>query len=112
MKLFRWLLPFAFKKHDLAEYTTQTFFVGISLVLATFFALLFLHCGGVWMYFSIPFWGLLLYDLLAALFSTLCFFEIVAVSPAAKQASPKKVKSKSQEKTDSAPAEETPSVTE
>ena len=112
MKLFRWLLPFAFKKHDLAEYTAQTLFVGISLVVSAFVALLFLGLGGVWMYFSIPFWGLLLYDLFVALFSTLCFFEVVAVSPAAKQASPKKVKSESEEKTDSASAEETPSVTE
>ena len=87
MRVLHFLFPFAFKKNHLADYTALLFFIAISLVISMGLGILFLGLGSFWQYVSIPFLGLFLYDLLAMIFATLSFFDLVKA-----QSKPKKVK--------------------
>lgn len=79
MRILHFLFPFAFKKRSLADYTALIFYIALSLVPSLTLGLLFLGFGSFWQYVSIPFLGLFLYDLLAMLFATLSFFDLVKV---------------------------------
>ena len=87
MRILPFLFPFAFKKRSLADYTALIFYIALSLVPSLTLGLLFLGFGSFWQYVSIPFLGLFLYDLLAMIFTTLSFFDLVKV-----KSKPKKVK--------------------
>ena len=79
MRVFGFLFPFSFKKHNLASYTALIFYIALSLVGSLGLGILFLWLGSFWRYVSIPFWGLFLYDFLAMLLTTLSFFGVVKV---------------------------------